>query len=101
MTCVFPLQENILKLSELNTRKTTISSTYLIRQRFKDTVVNRTLPPLHGGSLEITRTVSLIKLCKFLNLHRYLLWLVKSKILKNSKKYEVYISKEKLIFKTH
>ena len=33
--------------------------TFLIRLRFKGTVVNRVLPSLHGGSLEITLTVSL------------------------------------------
>ena len=32
----------------------------MIRQRFKSTVVNRALPSLHGGSLDITRSLPLI-----------------------------------------
>ena len=38
-------------------KKPWISNLYLIRQSFKGTVVNRALLSLHGGSLEITRTV--------------------------------------------
>ena len=48
------------ELSELNifkTWETTISSTELTDKGFKGTVVNRTLPSLHGGLLEITYTV--------------------------------------------
>ena len=40
--------------------KNIISNSYLIRKAFKGTVVNRALPSLHEGSLEITRTVPLI-----------------------------------------
>ena len=53
------------KLTEINTfqvRKTTVYSYFFIRLRlrYKGTVVNRALPSLHGGSLEITLTVPLI-----------------------------------------
>ena len=41
------------------TSKTTISSTLLIRKCYKGTVVNRALPTLLGGSLELTLTVPL------------------------------------------
>ena len=42
-----------LKLETFKPRKTTISSTLLIRQRDKGTVVNQALPSLHKVSLEI------------------------------------------------
>ena len=49
------------KLSDLNSfeaRKTTISFTFLIRQRLQfDTVVNCVLLSLHGGSIKIKRAV--------------------------------------------
>jgi len=41
--------------------KTLISNSYLIKQVFKVTVVNRTLPSLHAAKLEVTLTVPLKK----------------------------------------
>jgi len=48
-TCPFLLQENILELITFKPRKTKISSAIF--------VVNRSLPSLHGGSLEIMLAV--------------------------------------------
>jgi len=46
-----------------NFENTTMSfNAFLIIKAFLDTVVNRALPYLHGGSLKITRTVPLIDL---------------------------------------
>ena len=56
------LKETMEKLAEINTfrvRKSIVSSSYLIRLRFKGTVVNRTLLFLQGWSLEITLRVPL------------------------------------------
>ena len=50
------------KLTEINTyrvRKTTVSSTSVSDKGFKGTVVNRALPSLHGGLLEIRLIQSL------------------------------------------
>ena len=52
--------EETAEINTIQVRKTTISSTFLIRLSFKGNVINRTLPSLHGGSLEITLTVPLI-----------------------------------------
>ena len=47
------LQENLLELSELNTlEKRQYLPHYWSDKGFKVTVVNRTLPSVHGGSLE-------------------------------------------------
>ena len=57
------LQENVEKLLELtllNLEDRRYLPHYGSDQGFKGTVVNRTLPSLHGGSLENTRTVPLI-----------------------------------------
>ena len=58
------MQENILKLSELSTYKIWKGDNafHIVDQSkvFKGTVVNRALPFLHGGSLEITLTVPLM-----------------------------------------
>ena len=48
--------EETADINTIQVRKTTIFSTFLIRLSFKGNVINRTLPSLHGGSLEITLT---------------------------------------------
>ena len=48
-------RETVNENKHFKERKTLVSSSYLIRQ----TYVNRALPSLHEGSLEITRTVPL------------------------------------------
>ena len=51
--CAFLLQENIKKINTFNPRKTQ----YLSRdESFMRNVVNRALPFLHGGSINITLT---------------------------------------------
>ena len=65
VTCAFLLQENKEELLELNTfklRKKNDNTFHIIDQisRFQGTIVNRQLPFLHVGSLEITVTVPLI-----------------------------------------
>ena len=42
-----------------------ISSDSQCKNGFKGTVVNRALPYLHGGSLEVTRTVALMSFLLF------------------------------------
>ena len=48
-----------LKINLFSKLQTLISHSSLISQSFKGTVANLALPLLHGGSLEITRTVPL------------------------------------------
>ena len=57
------IRSNVPKLSEIYTsqvRKTTLSSTFLIRLRFQSTVVNRTLPSLYGWRVTWPFTSSFI-----------------------------------------
>jgi len=48
------VKQGIIKLKRFKTRSTTIPYTFLMGYRFKGTVVNCTLPSLHGGCLDIT-----------------------------------------------
>ena len=62
VSCAFLVQKNKKELSELNTFKQIKPAKFRYKSDkvFKVTVVNRALPSLHGGSLEITLTVPLI-----------------------------------------
>ena len=57
LACAFLLQENIV---ELNPFKLQYLKHYWSDTGFKGTVVNPSLPSLHGGSLETTFTVPLM-----------------------------------------
>ena len=57
------LQENMKELSELNIfkpRKQQILLQYFSEKSFKCSEVNRTLPSLHGGSIEAMLSVPLL-----------------------------------------
>ena len=49
-------RETSIENKQFKGTKTLISNLCLIRKTVKDIVVNRALPSLHGGSLEITLT---------------------------------------------
>ena len=58
----------IIKIKHLNLEKRQYLPHYWSVKYFKGTVVNREMPSLHGGSLEITLSVPLMSLKSSLNI---------------------------------
>ena len=54
--------EELSELNKFKTLKTTISFTLLTRKGFRGVVLNQALPSFHEGSLEITITITSIKI---------------------------------------